>query len=158
APSTYILAHRSETPQSRTPPLLPIHLPKSSPPLLLPSTSHRADVLEVILLPRKRLCIALGPRYKDEMLVGMLGAPTTDEIELGRRMTDFVTTVRQDTGEIYWRMDDAQDDRLMETEARLSCQAWVQSMEVIQPVLRGTNSGKDTANIAGIIAETAGTR
>nr|GEU30164.1 hypothetical protein [Tanacetum cinerariifolium] len=79
----------------------------------------------------------------DEMLVGMPGAPATDE-------TEFATTIRQDTYEIYGRLDDAQDDkalisgrvnllyrdrhnyawtaRLMETEARLSCQAWVQSM------------------------------
>nr|GEW51778.1 putative reverse transcriptase domain-containing protein [Tanacetum cinerariifolium] len=39
APSTYILAPQSETPPSGTPPLLPIPLPTSSPPLLLPSMS-----------------------------------------------------------------------------------------------------------------------
>ncbi|GJY69577.1 hypothetical protein Tco_0472559 [Tanacetum coccineum] len=38
APSTYILAPRSETPPSGTPPLLPIPLPIPSPPLILPST------------------------------------------------------------------------------------------------------------------------
>nr|GEU37397.1 hypothetical protein [Tanacetum cinerariifolium] len=187
----------ASTPPSGTPLLLPIPLPTPSPPLTLPSMSHRADVLEVTLPPRKRLCIALGPRYEvgesssaaaarptggfrvdygfiatlddeirrdperdvgygitdtwDEMLVGMLGEPATNEIELGRRMTDFTTTVRQDTDEIYERLDDAQDDRalicgrvnmlyrdrrdhawtarLMETEARLSHQAWVQSMD-----------------------------
>ncbi|GKE55328.1 hypothetical protein Tco_1494513, partial [Tanacetum coccineum] len=37
APSTYILASRSETPPSGTPPLLPIPLPTPSPPLLLPT-------------------------------------------------------------------------------------------------------------------------
>ncbi|GKE81769.1 hypothetical protein Tco_1551769, partial [Tanacetum coccineum] len=42
-----------------------------------------------------------------EMLVGMLGAPATDETELGRWVTDLVTTVRQDTDEIYRRLDDA---------------------------------------------------
>nr|GEX39052.1 hypothetical protein [Tanacetum cinerariifolium] len=153
APSTYILVPRSETPPSGTPPLRPIPLPISSPPLLLPSTSHRADVLEVILPLQKRLCIALGLRFEvgerssaptarptggfradygfvatlddeirrdperdvgyritntwDEMLVRMPGAPTTDETELGWRMTDFFTTVRQDTNEIYGRLDDA---------------------------------------------------
>nr|GEX60371.1 hypothetical protein [Tanacetum cinerariifolium] len=190
ASSTYILAPRSETPPSGIPPLLLIPLPTSSPPLLLPSTIHRKDVLEVTLPSRKRLCIALGLRFEvggsssapttrptrgfradygfvatlddefrrdpdkqvgyritdtwDEMLVGMPGAPTTNE--LGRRMTNFITTVRQDTDEIYKRPDDAQDDRalimlykdrrddarttrLMETEARLSRQAWVQSMD-----------------------------
>ncbi|GJQ98520.1 hypothetical protein Tco_0009659 [Tanacetum coccineum] len=69
APSTYILASRLETPPSETPPsgtplLLPIPLPTSSPPLLLPSTDRRADRPGVCLPPRKRLCIALGPRYE----------------------------------------------------------------------------------------------
>nr|GEV60365.1 hypothetical protein [Tanacetum cinerariifolium] len=64
APSTYILAPRSEKPPLGTPPLLPIPLPTSSPPLLQPSTDYRADVPEVTLSPQKRLCIALGPRFK----------------------------------------------------------------------------------------------
>ncbi|GJX21359.1 hypothetical protein Tco_0224036 [Tanacetum coccineum] len=54
----------SSTPPSGTPPLLPIPLPTSSPPLLLPSTICRAGVFEVTLPPRKRLCIALGLRYE----------------------------------------------------------------------------------------------
>ncbi|GJY71679.1 hypothetical protein Tco_0475382 [Tanacetum coccineum] len=93
APSTYILAPRSgtlpsgtppsgtlpsgtlpsRTPPSGTPPLLPIPLP----PLLLPSTKCRADVLEVALPPRKRLCIAPGPRYKiGESSSAPTGRPT----------------------------------------------------------------------------------
>ncbi|GJU37387.1 hypothetical protein Tco_1185741 [Tanacetum coccineum] len=66
-------------------------------------------------------------------------------------MTNFVTTIRQDTNEIYGRLDGAQDDRLlksgrlnmlyrdrrahartallMEREARLSPEAWVRSMD-----------------------------
>nr|GEX24493.1 reverse transcriptase [Tanacetum cinerariifolium] len=86
----------------------------------------------------------------DEMLVGIPWAPATDETEMGSRMTNFITTVRQDTDEIYMRLDDAQDDRvlinghvnmlyrdrcdhawiarMMETEARLSRQSWVQSV------------------------------
>ncbi|GJT84339.1 hypothetical protein Tco_1058681 [Tanacetum coccineum] len=173
APSTYILASRSETPPLGTPPLLPIPLPTSSPPLLLPSTDYRLDVLEVTLPPRKRLCISLGPRYKvgecssapnarptggfrsDYGFVGTLDAEIrrdpNREIELGQRMTDFVTTVRQDIDEIYRRLDDAQDDRLlmsgqlnllhrdrrsharttrlMASEAIDSPEAWVQSMD-----------------------------
>ncbi|GKE11443.1 hypothetical protein Tco_1414994 [Tanacetum coccineum] len=177
-------------PPSGTPPLLPIPLPTSSPPLLLPSTDCRACVSKVTLPPRKRLCIALGPRYEvgesssapttrpsrgfredygfvatlddeirrdpkrdvgygitdtwDEMLVGMPGAPSNNDTELGRRMTNFVTTVRQDTDEIYGRLDEVQDTKavlsgrlnllqrdkrshaytalLMEREARLSPQ------------------------------------
>ncbi|GKG22230.1 hypothetical protein Tco_0387533, partial [Tanacetum coccineum] len=79
------------------------------------------------------------------MLEGMPGAPATDETELGRRMTNFVTTVRQDTDEIYGRLDEAHEARaalsgqlnllgrdkrshayttlLMEKEARLSHEA-----------------------------------
>nr|GFC90539.1 hypothetical protein [Tanacetum cinerariifolium] len=74
APSTYILAPRLNTPPSGIPPLLPIPLPTSPPPLLLPSTDCIADVPAVTLPPRKRLCIAFGPRFK----VGeCLSAPTT---------------------------------------------------------------------------------
>ncbi|GKB39938.1 reverse transcriptase domain-containing protein [Tanacetum coccineum] len=45
----------------------------------------------------------------DEMLVGMPVAPVTDDTELGQRMTNFVTTVGQDTDEIYRRVDEAHD-------------------------------------------------
>ncbi|GKD51426.1 hypothetical protein Tco_1280402, partial [Tanacetum coccineum] len=128
------------TPPSGTPPLLPILVPTSSSSLLLPSTDHRANIPDVCLPPRKRLCIAFGPRYEvrdsssaliarptggfradygfvatmdreirrdlerdvgyeitdtwDEMLEEMPGEPVSDETELGRRMTNFVTTVR----------------------------------------------------------------
>ncbi|GJR43867.1 putative reverse transcriptase domain-containing protein [Tanacetum coccineum] len=126
---------------------------------------------EVTLSPRKRLGIALGLRYEvgrlgviqrevgygitdtwDEMLADMPGAPATDETELGRRVTDLVTTVRQDTNEIYVRLDDAQSERqllsgrlnllfrdrrahvhtalLMKREARMSREAWGRSMDV----------------------------
>ncbi|GKF81912.1 hypothetical protein Tco_0243568, partial [Tanacetum coccineum] len=47
----------------------------------------------------------------DEMLVDMPGAPVTDETELGRRMTNFVTIFRQDIDEIYIRLDDEQTER-----------------------------------------------
>ncbi|GJV17593.1 hypothetical protein Tco_1362916 [Tanacetum coccineum] len=165
-PSTYILASRSETP-----PLLPIPLPTSSPPLLLPSTDCRADVLEVIPTrgfradygfvgtlddkirrdPEREIGFRIIETW-DEMVEDMQGTPVvTDVAELSQRMTDFVTIVRQDTNEIYGRLDDAQDDRLlmssqlnllrrdrrsharttrlMESEARASREAWVQSMD-----------------------------
>ncbi|GJS12532.1 hypothetical protein Tco_0407004 [Tanacetum coccineum] len=196
-PSTYILAPRLETPPSGTPPLLPIPLPTSSPPLLLHSADCRADVLEVMLPPQKRLCISPGLRYKigdcssvsvarpiggfraDYVYVGSLDAeirhdldweigyritdvwvdpdeiveeiPATNVAELGQRMTDFVTTIRQDTNEIYRRLDNALDDRslmsgqlnllhrdrhshahtarLLESEAKASREAWVQSID-----------------------------
>ncbi|GJT54988.1 hypothetical protein Tco_0990042 [Tanacetum coccineum] len=88
----------------------------------------------------------------DEMVEDMHGTPTvTDVAGLSHRMTYFVTTVRQDTDEIYRRLDDSQDDRLlmssqlnmlckdrhvhahaarlMENEAKLSHEVWVQSMD-----------------------------
>ncbi|GJZ90156.1 hypothetical protein Tco_0662083 [Tanacetum coccineum] len=138
------------TPPSGTQPLLPIPAPTSSPPLLLPSTDCRADRPEVCLPPRKRMCIALGPRYEigksssaptarptrgfradygfvatldreirrdperevgygitdswHEIVEAMQGTPATgvtNVVEPSQRMTDFVTTVRQDTDEIY---------------------------------------------------------
>ncbi|GJY75370.1 putative reverse transcriptase domain-containing protein [Tanacetum coccineum] len=141
--STYILSPRSKTPPSGTPPLLPIPLPTTSPPLLLPSTDCRADVPKVTLLPQKRLCIALGPRYEvGESSSAPTSRPTggfradydkiaeeipmTDVAELGQRMTNFVMTVRRDTDEIYRRLDDAHDYRLLMSASR---EAWVQSMD-----------------------------
>ncbi|GJZ46554.1 hypothetical protein Tco_0594150 [Tanacetum coccineum] len=46
------------------PPPMPTSAPTSLPPLLLPSASRREDRPEVNLPPRKRLGIALGPRYE----------------------------------------------------------------------------------------------
>ncbi|GJT09843.1 putative reverse transcriptase domain-containing protein [Tanacetum coccineum] len=87
----------------------------------------------------------------DEMLVDMLRAPATDDTYLGRRMTEFATRVRQDTDEIYVRLDDEQTERqlmagrlnmlyrdrhahartglLMEREARMSREDWGRSMD-----------------------------
>ncbi|GJV94872.1 hypothetical protein Tco_1546449 [Tanacetum coccineum] len=47
----------------------------------------------------------------DEMSVDMPGAPATDYTDLGQRMIDFTTSVRQDTDEIYTRLDDEQSER-----------------------------------------------
>ncbi|GJR32128.1 hypothetical protein Tco_1108360 [Tanacetum coccineum] len=120
APSTYILASRSKTPPSRTPPLLPIQLPTPSPPLLLPSTISRAGVSEVTLPPRKRLCIALGLRFEvGESSSAPTARPTggfrSDYGFLALWMMRLGKTLgeRQDTNEIYGRLDDAQDDRLL---------------------------------------------
>ncbi|GJS50055.1 putative reverse transcriptase domain-containing protein [Tanacetum coccineum] len=79
----------SGTPPSGTPPLLPIPLPTSSPPLHLLFIDRRVDRPEVTLPPRKREIMRDLERdvsYRitntwDEMLVDMLGAPTTDETE-----------------------------------------------------------------------------
>ncbi|GJR33064.1 hypothetical protein Tco_1109296 [Tanacetum coccineum] len=197
-PPPFILSPtRSDAPSSGIPPPLPILVPTSSPPLLLPSASRREDRPEVTLPPRKRLGIALGPRYEvgesssaaaarpagglradygfvatidreirhdperevgygitdswDEIVETLQGAPVSTDTELGRHMTAFETRVRQDTDEIYTRLDDEQSQRQllagrlnmlfrdrrahaytrhqMETEARLSREAWRRSMD-----------------------------
>ncbi|GJU40589.1 putative reverse transcriptase domain-containing protein [Tanacetum coccineum] len=87
----------------------------------------------------------------DEIVETMQGAPASADTELGRHMTEFETRVRQDTDEIYTRLDDEQTERqllagrlnmlfrdrrahartarLMETEARMSREAWGRSMD-----------------------------
>ncbi|GKC54595.1 hypothetical protein Tco_1077340 [Tanacetum coccineum] len=92
--------------------------------------------------------------------------PATDVVELSQRMTDFVTTIRQDTDEIYVRLDDAQSDqslmtgtlnllrrdrrsyapmaRLMESEARASCEAWAQSMDASDMARSGVRALQTT--------------
>nr|GEU69821.1 hypothetical protein [Tanacetum cinerariifolium] len=128
APSTSHLLP-SSTPPSGTPLLLHIPLPTSSPPLLLPSTSHRADVPEIRRDPEREVGYGIRDTW-DEIVKDMLGAPAeTDVTGLSQRMTDFVMIVRQNTNEIYRTLDDAQDDRVLESKARLSRKAWVQSMD-----------------------------
>ncbi|GJT77456.1 hypothetical protein Tco_1044181 [Tanacetum coccineum] len=80
------------TPPSRTPPILPIPLSTPSPPLLLPFTDCRAGVFEVTLPPQKRADYGFVATLDDEI----------------RRDPE-----RDDTDEIYGRLDDAQDDRLL---------------------------------------------
>nr|GFB36861.1 hypothetical protein [Tanacetum cinerariifolium] len=163
----------------RTPLLLPISASTSSPPLQLPSASRMEDRPGVTLPPRKRLCIALGPKYevgeslsaaaarpagglradysfvatmdREIMLETLQGAPVSTDTELGRYMREFETRVRQDTDEIYMRLDDEQIEQhllagrlnilfrdrrahaytrhLMETEARMSRESWVRSTD-----------------------------
>ncbi|GJX29007.1 hypothetical protein Tco_0237086 [Tanacetum coccineum] len=177
-PPHIILSHtRADTPPSGTPPLLPIPLPTSSPSLLLPSADHEADRPESLYAPIARPPRGFSADYGfvatmdrgirrdlerdvgygitntwDEMLVDMSGASATDDTELGRRMTEFATRVRQDTNKIYVRLDDEQTERklmagqlnmlyrdrrahartalLMERETRMSREVWGRSMDV----------------------------
>nr|GEW41499.1 hypothetical protein [Tanacetum cinerariifolium] len=177
APFTYILAPQSGilpsgtppsgTPPSGTPPLLPIQLPTSSPPLLLPSTDCRADVPEVTLPPRKRLCIDLGPIYE----IGECSStPTARPTEGFRADCSFVgtldvkirrdpnreigygiTNVWEDPDEITEEIpatDVAEFAKLMESEARASHEAWCSLwMLVIRNVLRNRRSHARTARL-----------
>ncbi|GKA09973.1 putative reverse transcriptase domain-containing protein [Tanacetum coccineum] len=125
--STYILA-----PPSGTPPLLPIPLPTSLPPLLLPSTNYRADVLEVMLPPRKSTLddeIRHDPERDvgygitntwDDMVEEMQGTPAAiDVTALNDRvlMSGQLNMLRRD------RRAHAHTGRLMEAEVRLSHEA-----------------------------------
>nr|GFD46677.1 hypothetical protein [Tanacetum cinerariifolium] len=78
----------------------------------------------------------------DEIVETLQGAPVSTDTELGGYMREFETRVRQDTDEIYMRLDDEQSERqllagrlnmlfkdrrahaytrhMMETEARMS--------------------------------------
>nr|GEY67805.1 hypothetical protein [Tanacetum cinerariifolium] len=126
-----------------------------SPPLQLPSASHREDRPEVTLPPRKRLDIALGPRYE----VGESSSATAARPAGGFRADyGFVATMdreimrdpeSEDTDEIHTRLDDEQTERqllagrlnmlfrdrrahaytrqLIETQARMSREAWVRA-------------------------------
>ncbi|GJZ03553.1 hypothetical protein Tco_0536828 [Tanacetum coccineum] len=117
-PPPIILSHtRPDAPSSGTP------------PLHLLSTDRRADIPEVTLPPRKRLGIALGPKNEvgeilsaaaarlagdlwADYVEAMQGTPVVTEVaELSQRMTEFETRVRQDTDEVYTRLDDEQSGR-----------------------------------------------
>ncbi|GJX08927.1 hypothetical protein Tco_0198786 [Tanacetum coccineum] len=108
-------------PPSGTPPILTIPLPISSLPLYLPSNDHRADVPEAVLPPRKRLCIAPGPRFEVKECSSAAAARSTRGF---RADYGFVGTLeaeirrdldREDTNEIYVRLDDAKSDRSLMT-------------------------------------------
>nr|GEY67788.1 hypothetical protein [Tanacetum cinerariifolium] len=87
----------------------------------------------------------------DEMLVGMPGALVTDDTELGRRMTDFTTTVRHDTDEIYGRLDDAQDDRALICGDRGVAGGRSQKTGIIH---RGTKNTEDLTDLDDSTSET----
>ncbi|GKE95139.1 hypothetical protein Tco_1579994, partial [Tanacetum coccineum] len=87
----------------------------------------------------------------DEIVETLQGAPVSTDTELGAHMREFESMVRRDTDEIYTRLDDEQSQRqllagrlnmlfrdrrahartarLMETEARMSREAWGRSMD-----------------------------
>nr|GEW98459.1 hypothetical protein [Tanacetum cinerariifolium] len=107
----------------------------SSPPLQLPSVSRREDRPEVTLPPWKMLDIALGPRYerevgygitdsRDEIVETLQGAPVSTDTELGGYLLAGRLNMlfRDKRAYAYTR-------QLMETEARMSREAWVQAKD-----------------------------
>ncbi|GJR55363.1 putative reverse transcriptase domain-containing protein [Tanacetum coccineum] len=162
--STYILASRSETPPSRTQPLLPIPLPTPSP-----------------------LCFY--PLLTVEQVGESSSAPIARPTGEFRREYGFVSTLdneirrnlERDAGycEIYGRLDDAQDDRslmsgqlnmlrrdrrahtctvrLMESEVRLSREPWVHSMDA-NGTTRSETRMATLQRVADVLAEREATR
>nr|GEV76752.1 hypothetical protein [Tanacetum cinerariifolium] len=186
-PPFILFPTRSDAPSSGTSLLIPISAFTSSPLLQLPSASCREDIPEVTLPPQKRLGIALGPGYEvgessyaatARPAGGLRGAPVSTDTELDGYMREFETRVRQDTDEIYMRLDDEQTERhllagrlnmlfrdrrahaytrhLMETEARLSREAWVRSTDASDLVcgevmsLRTTVLDHETINATSV--------
>ncbi|GJZ53210.1 hypothetical protein Tco_0608095 [Tanacetum coccineum] len=155
-PPPIILSHtRSDAPSSGTPPLLPIPLPTSSQPLRLLSTDHRAD------RPSSSAPTARPPGgfRMDYDFVATMDMEIMRDLErdVSYGITDtwdemlFTSRVRQDTDEIYTRLDDEQTEqqlmvgwlnmlyrdrrahactaRLMEAEARMSRETWERSID-----------------------------
>ncbi|GJQ99327.1 hypothetical protein Tco_0522312 [Tanacetum coccineum] len=111
-----------------------------TPPLHLLSTDRREDKPEVTLPPRKRADygfvatidreIRHNPKREvgygitdswNEIVETLQGAPVSTDTELGRHMTAFETRVRDRHAHAHTRF-------LIETEARMSREAWVGSM------------------------------
>ncbi|GJV43573.1 hypothetical protein Tco_1428109 [Tanacetum coccineum] len=67
----------------------------------------------------------------DEIVETLQGAPVSTDTELGAHVRDFESMVRRDTDEIYTidRRGHAHTRLLMETEARMSREAWGKSMD-----------------------------
>nr|GEW59715.1 hypothetical protein [Tanacetum cinerariifolium] len=65
----------------------------------------------------------------DEIVETLQGAPVSTDTELGGYVREFETRVRQDTDEIYMRRAHAYTCHLIETEARMSREAWVRAKD-----------------------------
>ncbi|GJQ96854.1 putative reverse transcriptase domain-containing protein [Tanacetum coccineum] len=141
APSTYILASRSEAPPFGTPPLLPIPLPTPSPPLLPLSTDHRVDVGESSSTPTARPDGDFKRDYgfiatlDDEIMrdlerdVSYRITDTWDEILVGLPETEREMVTSRVNMLVRDMRAHARIARLMEIESRMSREAWGRSMD-----------------------------
>ncbi|GJS04148.1 putative reverse transcriptase domain-containing protein [Tanacetum coccineum] len=110
--------------------LLPISLPypptaSYSPPISdqctiiripLPLPHISSTIITTLLLPSSSLGghnrgYLSHQSEEDEIVETLQGAPVSTDTELGRHMIAFETRVRQDTDEIYTRLDDKQSQR-----------------------------------------------
>nr|GEV99030.1 putative reverse transcriptase domain-containing protein [Tanacetum cinerariifolium] len=101
----------------------PLEIP--SPPLLLPSTTHRYDILEARPMSRE---VGYGIIYVLDDIDGEMEgkAPTTLE-DLSQRVTYLATTLARDTHEI-WRYH-LHTAMLLESKAMHAWQAWSQAID-----------------------------
>nr|GFC62144.1 hypothetical protein [Tanacetum cinerariifolium] len=105
---------------------------------------------EIMRDPEREIGYGLTDSW-DEIVETLQGAPVSTDTELGGYVREFETRVRQDTYEIYMWLDDEQTKRqllagrlnmlfrdrcahtytrhLMETEARMSREAWVRATD-----------------------------
>nr|GEV79055.1 putative reverse transcriptase domain-containing protein [Tanacetum cinerariifolium] len=142
-PPPFILSPtRSDAPLSGIPPPLPISAPTSSPPLQLPFASRESSSAaaarparglranydfvatmdrEIRRDPKREVRYGITNSW-DEIVETLKGALVSTDTELGGYMREFETRVRRDTDEIYSRLNDEQ-------KARLSREAWVQSVD-----------------------------
>nr|GFB03914.1 hypothetical protein [Tanacetum cinerariifolium] len=161
-PASPLSPWSSPPPQIPFPPLPPVLSPPSPVLSPLPSASRREDRPEVTLPPRKKLGITLGLGYEvGESSSAAAARPAgglradygfvaTMDREI-MRDPERETRVRQETDEIYMRLDDEQSERqllggrlnmlfrdrrayaytrhLMETEAKMSRESWVRSTD-----------------------------
>ncbi|GKD95164.1 hypothetical protein Tco_1375001 [Tanacetum coccineum] len=155
-PPPFILSPtRPDAPSLGIPPPLPISVPTSSPPLLLPSASRESSSAaaarpagglkedcsfvatmdkEIRRDPGREVGYGITNSW-DEIVKTLQRAPVSTDMELGRHMTAFETRVRQDTDEIYTRdrRAHAYTRHQIEREARLSREAWRRSIDASDP-------------------------
>nr|GFA82696.1 hypothetical protein [Tanacetum cinerariifolium] len=139
----------------------------SSAAAVRPAEGLKADYSFVATMDREIMCdpereVGYGITDSwDEIVETLQGAPVSTDTELGGYMREFEMRVRQDTDEIYMRLDDEQSERqllagrlnmlfrdrrayaytrhLMETEARMSREAWVRltdTSDLVRELLR----------------------
>nr|GEX57983.1 reverse transcriptase domain-containing protein [Tanacetum cinerariifolium] len=136
----------------------PSLLPPSS-PLFLPSTDRRANILEVVLSHRKRLCLALGPRFEVRRdYVREMGYEITDVWEDPTEATKEVPPTivaelsqQDDQALLRSQVNMLCKDRqyhlnttmLVESEARVAQEAWADLKKM--PPRKGTRTTSATA-------------
>ncbi|GJU38058.1 hypothetical protein Tco_1186412 [Tanacetum coccineum] len=162
----------------------PTYIP--SPPLLLPSTSHRDDIHEADLPPRKRLCLT-DPTPMFEVGESSSAAAarqaerdSTDHFGWGQSESVLATNMSRDTHEIHVQLEDEQHERslqrgrvnmlfrdrrfhrhaamFLESEARHAREAWSHSMNCSKAVHAELQAYRAQVNTHEIQIQTRDTR